>query len=92
MNIAWGDVKPTSDVQKLPSVAARNTIAQVDDRAGNKRSIPSSPYKYKHLKSQVGASAPHSGEHNEEVLKQWLELVNGTDKQRPIGVINSNAR
>ena len=72
MNIAWGDVRPTSDVQKLPSVAARNTIAQVDDRAGGKRSIPSSPYKYKHLKSQVRAGAPHLGEHNEEVLKQWL--------------------
>jgi CoA:oxalate CoA-transferase len=72
MNIAWGDVRPASDVQKLASVEARNSIAQVDDRAGGKRLIPASPYKYKHLESQVRAGAPHLGEHNEEVLKQWL--------------------
>ena len=72
MNIAWGDVRSASDVQGLASVAARNSIAEVDDRAGGKRPIPSSPYRYKHLESQVRGGAPHLGEHNEEVLKQWL--------------------
>ena len=72
MNIAWGDVRSASDVQGLASVAARNSIAEVDDRAGGKRLIPSSPYRYKHLQSQVRGGAPHLGEHNEEVLKQWL--------------------
>ena len=72
MNIAWGDVRQASDVQKLASVEARTSIAEVDDRAGGKRLIPSSPYKYKHLESKVRAGAPHLGEHNEEVLKQWL--------------------
>ena len=72
MNIAWGDVKSASDVQGLASVAARNSIAEVDDRAGGKRLIPSSPYRYKHLESQVRGGAPHLGEHNEDVLKQWL--------------------
>lgn len=72
MNIAWGDVRSASDVQGLASVAARNSIAEVDDRAGGQRLIPSSPYRYKHLESQVRGGAPHLGEHNEEVLKQWL--------------------
>ena len=72
MNIAWGDVRSASDVQGLASVAARNSIAEVDDRAGGKRLIPSSPYRYKHLESQVRGGAPYLGEHNEEVLKQWL--------------------
>ena len=72
MNIAWGDVRQASDVQKLASVEARSSITEVDDRAGGKRLIPSSPYKYKHLESKVRAGAPHLGEHNEEVLKQWL--------------------
>ncbi|MAD06285.1 MAG: hypothetical protein CMP86_02615 [Gammaproteobacteria bacterium] len=72
MNIAWGDVRSASDVQQLASVAARNSISEVDDRAGGKRLIPSSPYRYKHLESQVRGGAPHLGEHNEEVLKQWL--------------------
>ena len=72
MNVAWGDVRPASDIQKLASVQARTSIAEVDDREGGKRLIPSSPYKYKHLESQVRAGAPHLGEHNEEVLEQWL--------------------
>ena len=72
MNIAWGDVRSASDAQGLASVAARNSIAEVDDRAGGKRLIPSSPYRYKYLESQVRGGAPHLGEHNEEVLKQWL--------------------
>jgi CoA:oxalate CoA-transferase len=72
MNIAWGDVRSAADVQGLASVAARNLIAEVDDRAGGKRLIPSSPYKYKHLESHVRGGAPHLGEHNEEVLNQWL--------------------
>ncbi len=67
MNVAWGDVRSASDVQDLASVAARNSIAEVDDRAGGKRLIPSSPYRYRHLESQVRAGAPHLGEHNEEV-------------------------
>ena len=72
MNIDLSDVRQASDVQKLASVAARSSIVQVDDRAGGKRLIPSSPYKYKYLESKVRAGAPHLGEHNEEVLKQWL--------------------
>ena len=72
MNVAWGDVRPASDIQKLASVQARTSIAEVDDREGGKRLIPSSPYKYKHLESQVRAGAPHLGEHNKEVLEQWL--------------------
>lgn len=72
MNIAWGNVRSASDVQQLASVAARNSISEVDDRAGGKRLITSSPYKYKYLESKVRAGAPHLGEHNEEILKQWL--------------------
>lgn len=73
MNIAWGDVRPASDVQKLKSVEARGSISEVDDRAGGTRLTPSSPYKYRHLQSQIKAGAPHLGEHNEEVLSQWLD-------------------
>ncbi len=73
MNIAWGDVRPASDVQELASVKARASIIEVDDRAGGTRSIPDSPYKFRQLKADVRAGAPHLGEHNEEVLRQWLD-------------------
>ena len=73
MNIAWGDVRPASEVRELTSVKARGSIVEVDDRAGGTRSIPDSPYKFRHLESDVRAGAPHLGEHNEEVLRQWLD-------------------
>jgi len=72
MNIAWGDVRPASEVCDLVSVKARASIREVDDRGGGKRLIPASPYKFRHLESEVRAGAPHLGEHNEEVLRQWL--------------------
>ena len=73
MNIAWGDVRPASDVRALASVKARGSIIEVDDRAGGTRSIPDSPYKFRQLEADVRAGAPHLGEHNEEVLRQWLD-------------------
>ena len=73
MNIAWGDVRKASDVGELASVKARGTIAQVDDRAGGIRSIPQSPYRFRRHQSSVASGAPHLGEHNQEVLKDWLD-------------------
>ncbi|MBT5051844.1 MAG: CoA transferase [Gammaproteobacteria bacterium] len=73
MNIAWGDVRPAEEVRELASVKARASIQEVDDRAGGTRPIPASPYNFRHLASAVRAGAPHLGEHNEAVLKQWLD-------------------
>ena len=73
MNIAWGDVRPADEVRELASVKARASIQEVDDRAGGTRPIPASPYNFRHLASAVRAGAPHLGEHNEAVLKQWLD-------------------
>jgi len=72
MNIAWGDVRKASDVEQLASVQARGTIAQVDDRDGGTRSIPQSPYRFRRHQSSVASGAPHLGEHNREVLEDWL--------------------
>jgi len=72
MNIAWGDVRPASEVRELAAVKARGSVIEVDDRAGGTRSITDSPYKFRHLEADVRAGAPHLGEHNEEVLRHWL--------------------
>lgn len=72
MNIAWGDVRPPSDVSELASVKARGTITEIDDRDGGTRQIPQSPYRFKQLSANVKAGAPHLGEHNSEILREWL--------------------
>ena len=72
MNIAWGDVRDAQEAASLTSVQARGALTEVDDRAGGTRTITQSPYHFKHLEAAVQAGAPHLGEHNREVLEQWL--------------------
>ena len=72
MNIAWGDVRSAVDSQTLASVQARGTLTQVDDRAGGTRTVTQSPYRYKQLAAGVRGGAPHLGEHNRQVLEDWL--------------------
>lgn len=72
MNIAWGQVRPGARLSEQPTAAFRGTVAQVDDRAGGTRPIPQSPYRYSDAESRVRGGAPHRGEHNGEVLAEWL--------------------
>ena len=72
MNSAWGDVRSTADVVDLACVQARESIVQIDDRSGGTRSIPQSPYRFRRNQSNVRKGAPHLGEHNDEVLQEWL--------------------
>ncbi len=74
MNIAWGDVRSAEDALELPSVKARGVVAEVDDRAGGTRPTTQSPYHFTHLQSRVRGGAPHLGEHNHEVLCEWLNF------------------
>ncbi len=72
MNIAWGQVRAGADLQDQPTVKARGAIAQIDDRAGGTRPIPQSPYRFSDARSEVRGPAPHRGEHNAQVLAEWL--------------------
>ncbi|HVY88089.1 MAG TPA: CaiB/BaiF CoA-transferase family protein [Hyphomonadaceae bacterium] len=72
MNLAWGRVRAGETLREQPTLATRSAIVQVDDRAGGVRPIAQSPYRFSQAKSGVRSGAPHRGEHNAEVLKQWL--------------------
>lgn len=73
MNLAWGYVRTSREaVERSATVAARGTITLVDDRAGGQRPIVQSPYRFAHADSGVRAGAPRRGEHNGEVLRDWL--------------------
>jgi CoA:oxalate CoA-transferase len=74
INIAWGRVRRGHDLGEQPTLRHRGSIAQVDDRAGGTRPIPQSPYRFSAACSGVRAGAPHRGEHNREVLGEWLGL------------------
>jgi CoA:oxalate CoA-transferase len=73
-NIAWGRLRQGSALHEQPTLKHRGSIVEVDDRAGGTRPIPQSPYRFSAASSGVRAGAPHRGEHNGEVLGQWLGL------------------
>ncbi|MEO8539449.1 MAG: CaiB/BaiF CoA-transferase family protein [bacterium] len=73
-NIAWGDVRTAEDIREQSTVKHRNMIIQVDDRAGGTRPVVQSPYRFSNAEAGVRGPAPWQGEHNENVLSDWLGL------------------
>jgi succinate--hydroxymethylglutarate CoA-transferase len=75
MNLAWGRVLSSAEAaRESATVAARGTITRVDDRAGGERPVVQSPYRFSASESGVRGPAPHRGEHNAQVLSEWLGL------------------
>ncbi len=74
LNIAWGRVRTMDEALSSPTAVHRRVVAQIDDRSGtgSTRGVIDSPYRFSAWESGVRAGAPRRGEHNEEVLAQWL--------------------
>jgi crotonobetainyl-CoA:carnitine CoA-transferase CaiB-like acyl-CoA transferase len=72
MNLAWGRVRAGATLREQPTIAARGSFAEIDDRAGGVRPVAQSPYRFSNAQSSVRGPAPHRGEHNAEVLEEWL--------------------
>ncbi|MFT5692019.1 MAG: CoA:oxalate CoA-transferase [Oceanicoccus sp.] len=72
VNIAWGEIRDPADIEEQITIKSRGSIVQVDDRAGGTRPITQSPYRFSNAESGVRGPAPHRGEHNSEILEQWL--------------------
>ena len=72
MNLAWGKVREPAGVLEQPTLVARGAIVQMDDRAGGTRPLTQSPYRFSAASSGARGPAPHRGEHNREVLADWL--------------------
>lgn len=72
LNLAWGKVRNPADIREQATVRARGAIVDIDDRAGGTRPVTQSPYRFSAARSGVRGPAPHRGEHNVEVLGEWL--------------------
>ena len=72
LNIAWGDVRRSEDIRDQPTARHRGAIVEVDDRAGGTRPVVQSPYRFSAAESGLRRPAPWKGEHNDEVLAEWL--------------------
>jgi CoA:oxalate CoA-transferase len=72
LKIAWGRLATPSEAVQSPTVAHRGTIATVKDSAGAQRRVVQTPYRFSHATSGVRGLSPHLGEHNNEILSEWL--------------------
>jgi crotonobetainyl-CoA:carnitine CoA-transferase CaiB-like acyl-CoA transferase len=73
MNIAWGRVRDPVDIAEQATIRSRRALVDMDDRAGGTRPITQSPYRFSGAQSGVRGVAPHRGEHNRDVLVDWLD-------------------
>jgi crotonobetainyl-CoA:carnitine CoA-transferase CaiB-like acyl-CoA transferase len=71
-NLAWGDVRTTEAAFESPTARARGSAVWIDDRGGGRRRTVQSPYRFSSARSGVRGPAAYRGEHNREVLSEWL--------------------
>ena len=77
-NLAWGGVYDSDFfLEESNTLKHRNSVVQVDDRAGGTRPTFQSPYRFSEAKSGVKGGAARLGEHNQEILSDWLSAEPG---------------
>lgn len=74
IDIPWGLVRDPRDLGAQATLSHRKRIVEIDDRDGGTRPIADSPYIFSNAKSGVRFPASHQGEHNREILSEWLGL------------------
>lgn len=74
INIPWGDVRDPANMRSQPTLEARGTFTEVDDRTGGTRHIAQSPYHFSGAASGVRGQASHRGEDYAEILADWLDM------------------
>jgi CoA:oxalate CoA-transferase len=79
--LPWGRYNSPEQAMLAPTAIHRGIVTQVDDRAGGQRGIVQSPYRFNNYESGVKGSSPHRGEHNAEILTDWLKTSPATIAQ-----------
>ncbi|MGQ0466961.1 MAG: CaiB/BaiF CoA transferase family protein [Sporichthyaceae bacterium] len=72
--VAWAEVRTPATLLDSPSLRARGAVAEVDDRHGGTRPLVRMPYRFSAGRSEPRGGAAFVGEHNGEVLRDWLGL------------------
>jgi len=72
-NLAWGDVRSTAEAFESPTALAREIAPALDDRGGGTRRVVRTPYRFSDAACGTRRPAGYRGEHNAEVLREWLD-------------------
>jgi crotonobetainyl-CoA:carnitine CoA-transferase CaiB-like acyl-CoA transferase len=70
--LAWGEIRELGRVLEQPTLQHRGSVSRIDDRAGGTRPVMRAPYRMSLSGRAEPGIAPHRGEHNAEVLGEWL--------------------
>jgi CoA:oxalate CoA-transferase len=90
-NIAWADISTTDDLFETPIADERRLATDIDGRDGATRRVVESPYRFSAAEAGVRGPAPWQGEHNAEVLGEWLELgEQDTSRLTEAGVLQAD--
>ena len=76
--LAWGEIREMESVVESPTMAHRETIAHIDNREGGTRPVVKTPYKMSVTDTRQVGPASYRGEHNAEVMADWLRVDGGT--------------
>jgi CoA:oxalate CoA-transferase len=89
LNVAWGRVRTMEEAITSPTAAHRGVVVQVDDRSGSgtTRGVVNSPYRFSAWESGVRGGAPRRGEHNAEVIADWLGTPSLTEQLTNAGTL-----
>ncbi|MGO1372222.1 MAG: CaiB/BaiF CoA transferase family protein [Senegalia sp. (in: firmicutes)] len=69
-----GPINDIEDVVNDPQVLEREMIVEVNHKKAGKTKVPGVPIKMSETQGEIKTPAPLLGEHNEEVLKEYLNL------------------
>lgn len=87
-----GEVRSQAQALRSPTLEARGSVVQVDDRAGGRRPVIQSPYRFSGARSGAHGEVALQGEHNRAVLADWLGLgAQECDQLEASGVLLASA-
>jgi len=74
-DLPWADLRTTTTLLESPTLKEADLVAYVDDHAGGQRGVVRLPYRFSDADCEVRGPAPARGQHNAEVLADWLGLT-----------------
>jgi CoA:oxalate CoA-transferase len=92
--LAYGVVKDQFDVVRSPTAQHRGSVASIDDNGGtgSTRGVVQTPYRFSESESGVRGAAPHRGQHNRVVLREWAEMSDAAiDELEAQGVLQRDS-
>ncbi len=71
--LPYGELNSPSEAISSPTAQFREVVTTVIDSGGEPRRLIQTPYRFKQSASGARRVSPHLGEHNDEVIAEWLD-------------------